>query len=146
METLHFSTTIQAPREKVWELLWNHDSYREWTAVFSEDSDVETDWKQGSKVYFHDGKGQGMVARIEETRAPEFLSFMHLGTVKDGVEDLESEAVKKWSGARENYTLKEINGGTELLIDMDTTDMKDYFLKTWPLALDKIKAMAENRN
>lgn len=144
METLHFSTTIQAPREKVWELLWNHDSYREWTSVFSADSDVETDWKQGSKVYFHDGKGQGMVARIEETREPEFLSFLHLGTVKDGVEDLESEEVKKWAGARENYTLKEINGGTELLIDMDTTDMKDYFLRTWPLALEKIKTMAEN--
>lgn len=144
METLHFNTTINAPREKVWEVLWNEDSYRQWTAVFAPGSDVKTDWKKGSKVYFHDGKGQGMVSRIEETKAPEFLSFTHLGSLKDGIEDYESEEVKKWAGAKENYTLKEVNGHTELTVDMDLSDMKDYFLKTWPQALDKIKTLAEN--
>lgn len=34
------------------------------------------------------------------------MSFKHLGTVKNGVEDFESEESRKWSGALENYHLK----------------------------------------
>ena len=72
------------------------------------------------------------------------MSFKHLGVVKNGVEDTESESVKSWAGATENYTLIEENGKTKLVVDMDSTDeFKDYFLKTWPVALEKVKELAE---
>ena len=33
---------------------------------------------------------------------------------------------------------------TELVVDMDITEQyKDYFIKTWPRALDKVKELAE---
>jgi len=42
----------------------------------------------------------------------------------------------------ENYTLTGSNGSTMLAIDMDIVDeFKDYFAKTWPQALEKVKAL-----
>lgn len=61
MEKLHFSTNINAPREKVWDTLWNDNSYRKWTSAFMEGSYAETDnWKEGSKVLFLSPGGDGM--------------------------------------------------------------------------------------
>lgn len=142
MERQKFSVTIDAPRETVWDILWNDETYREWTSVFSEGSRTQTDWKQGSKVLFLDGKGDGMVSTIAVKKAPEFMSFKHLGEIHNGVEDLNA----KWSGAMENYTLREVDGKTELTIDMDITEeFKDYFLDTWPRALEKLKSIADKR-
>ena len=144
MEKQHFIILIDAPRQKVWQILWNDQSYPEWTSVFGEGSRAETDWKKGSKVLFLGGSNEGMVSKIEENIANEFMSFKHLGIVKNGVEDMDSEEVKKWKGAMENYTLKDVNGKTELIIDMDIAeDHSDYFQNTWPKALEKVKEMAE---
>ena len=144
MEKQEFKTSIDAPAEKVWNILWNDETYRAWTSVFSEGSYAETDWKKGSKVLFLDGTGQGMVSRIADNIPNQYLSIQHLGTVKDGKEDLDSEETQKWAGGFENYTLKSDNGRTELIVDIDIIDeYKDYFLKTWPKAMDRIKELAE---
>ena len=144
MEKHKFKIDIHAPKEKVWKVLWNDDTYPKWTSVFAEGSSVTTDWKKGSKALFHDGKGDGMVATIADNIPNEYMSIRHLGMVKGGVEDTTSEEVQKWAGAMENYTLKSNNGNTELLVDMDIADQyKDYFEKTWPKALEKVKELAE---
>ena len=140
MEKQEFKIAIDAPREKVWNTLWNDASYRAWTSAFAEGSYAETDWKKGSKVLFLDGKGQGMVSTIAENKPNEFMSIKHLGEVKNGVEELG----KDWAGSTENYTLRTINGKTELTVDMDVVDeFKEYFQNTWPKALDKLKELAE---
>ena len=65
MEKTTYSIHIDAPREKVWNALWDLDNYRTWTKPFNEASNVETDgWKKGSDVKFTDGKGSGMLARV----------------------------------------------------------------------------------
>lgn len=145
MEKLNFSIDINAPKEKVWKTLWDDATYRKWTSVFSEGSHAETDWKEGSKVLFLDEKGSGMVSKIEKIRPNEFISFQHLGEVKNRVEDTESDKVKGWAGAHENYTLKENNGTTELLVDMDMNEeYKDMFMKMFPKALQQVKELSEN--
>lgn len=145
MERLNFTANINAPKEKVWGVLLGTETYPKWTAVFAPDSQAQTDWKEGSKALFHDGKGNGMISRIAKNIPNNYLSIHHLGMIRNGVEDTESEEVKKWAGAEENYTLKDSGGGTELLIEMDSAeDFKDYFLKTWPAALDKVKELCEN--
>jgi Activator of Hsp90 ATPase homolog 1-like protein len=147
MEQLHYSVNINAPREKVWDTLWATGKYEKWTEVFSEGSTVETDWQEGSKVLFTDGKGSGMVSKIAANKPNEFMSFTHLGEMKDGVEDTTSEKVKQWQGCTESYTLTENNNVTKLEVDMDITpDFKDYFEKTWPKAMEAIKTLAESKN
>lgn len=136
--------SIGASREKVWDILWSNDTYPKWTSVFSETSYAETDWKKGSKVLFLDGSGSGMVSRIAENIPNEYMSIEHLGEVKNGVEDTESEKVKVWAGAHENYTLKSTPEGTELVVDMDITEeFAEMFKTIWPKALAKIKELAE---
>jgi len=145
MEKINFSIDINAPREKVWDILWHDDSYRKRTSAFADGSYAETDnWKEGSKVLFFSPGGEGMVSTVASNKKNEFMSFKHLGVVKNGVEDTDSENVKGWAGAMENYMLKDENGKTKLVVDMDSTEeFKDYFSKTWPIALQKVKELAE---
>lgn len=145
---MDFKAKINAPREKVWDVLWNDKTYPKWTAPFSEVSLAKSDWKEGSKIYFVNANGEGMVAVIEKRKDPEIMNFKHLGMIdKNGKEDLESEKVKSWAGAIETYRLEEENGKTQLTVNMDLEDEhKNYFLKTWPKALEKLKELAENGN
>ncbi len=145
MQKINFSTSINASKEKVWKTLWDDSSYRKWTSVFSESSHAVTDWKEGSKVLFLDGKGSGMVSKIEINRPNEHMSFKHMGEVKNGVEDTESDKVKGWAGAMEKYTLKEMDGITELLVELYANDdFKAYFMETFPKALEQVKLLSEN--
>lgn len=145
MEKIDFKININARKEKVWDILWGDASYAKWTGVFAEGSKAITDWKEGGKVLFLDGKGSGMVSKIETKKPNEFISFKHLGEVKNGVEDTTSEKVKGWAGATENYRLKETDGVTTLLVDMDIVDeYKDYFTKIFPAALQLVKTLSEN--
>jgi hypothetical protein len=144
MEKLNFSIKIKAPKQKVWSILMDDKTYRTWTSAFAEGSYAVTDWKEGSKALFLDGKGQGMVSTIAKNIPNEFLSIKHLGFVKNGIEDTKSDEVKAWAGAMENYTLKENGGITELKIDMDSNDeFINYFSETWPKALEKVKELSE---
>ena len=145
MERLTFSIPIKASKEKVWKTLLEDETYRKWTSAFAEGSYAETDWKEGSKALFLGPTGEGMVSRIETHRPNEYISILHLGVVKNGVEDTTSDAVKAWAGAHENYSVKEAGGVTTVTIEMDTTEeYKNYFEETWPKALVKLKEVAES--
>ncbi|MDZ4824197.1 MAG: SRPBCC domain-containing protein [Flavobacteriales bacterium] len=144
MKRINFSININAPRETVWDVLWGDKTYNEWTRAFSEGSHAVTDWKEGSKVLFLDGNGSGMVSTIAAKRPNEFMSFKHMGEVKNGVEDLDSDAVKAWAGSTENYTLTEENGKTNLGVDMEVTEeFEKMFTDIFPKALQLVKELSE---
>ncbi len=147
---MEFNIEINAPRERVWEILLGEQTYPMWTAVFSEGSKAVTDWQKGSKALFMDESNRGMVSRIVENVPNEFLSIEHLGQIKDGVEDYESEEVKKWAGAIENYTLTDLNGKTNFQVYMEMNEeekeMIGMFEGMWPKAMAKVKELAENQD
>jgi len=145
MERKEFRITINAPKEKVWETLWGKNTYPAWTSAFAEGSTVETEnWKKDSKVLFLDGKGNGMVSTVAENIPYRYMSFKHLGEIKNGVEDTSSMQVSEWAGAMENYTLKEEGKNTEVVVDMDITEQfYEMFSQMWPKALNRLKELAE---
>ena len=150
MDKLHFSIVINAPKEKVWDTMLSDKTYRIWTEPFMPGSYYKGDWSKGSKILFlgpnpETGKEGGMVSRIAENKLYEFVSIEHLGIINDGVEDTTSDEVKKWTPAFENYTFKEKNGTTEVIVEMDIhADYKEMFEGMWPKALQKLKELAEN--
>ena len=144
MKKVKFMTLINASRKKIWDVLWTDASYKTWTSVFSEGSHAETDWKEGSKVLFLGPDGGGMYSMIEKIIPEKYMAFKHLGVMKEGKELPLDEETKNWSGAMETYSLIENNGSTELMVEMDVTDeFYDYFSKTFPDALEKVKELAE---
>ena len=151
MQKIHFSKTINAPKTRVWNTMLEDATFRDWTRAFNpKGSWYEGDWNRGSKIRFvgpnDDGKLEGMVSRINDNRPYEYVSIEHLGVIHDGKEDTTSPEAKKWSPAFENYTFKERNGATELLVDMDTDEEhKKMFEDMWPKALDRLKELAETR-
>lgn len=145
METLHFSKTINAPKEKVWNTMLDDETYRQWTDAFAEGSSYEGSWDEGSDIRFIDpNSNAGMVSKIAENRQYEFISIKHIGIIKDGVEDTESEEAKEWAPAYENYTFTENNERTTVAVDMDIKEeYEDMFKEMWPKALDKLKELCE---
>jgi uncharacterized protein YndB with AHSA1/START domain len=139
MPKLKFNTSINAPKEKVWNALWDDKNYREWTSVFSPDSHAVSDWKEGSKIQFLDGKGNGMYSIIQKRTENEEMIFRHLGEIKDG-----KETPGQWGDSNESYFLKETNGKTELKTELDAPDdFVKYFEEVFPKALALVKQIAE---
>ena len=107
MAKLQFTIDINAPKEKVWEVMFDDATYREWSAAFHEGSYFEGNWEKGSKMKFvaDDDEGQsGMYSQVVENRPYEFLSLEHIGVIEDGEIDTESEDALEWAGAHEDYT------------------------------------------
>ena len=148
MQKLNFSIEINSPKEKVWNTMLEDKTYRIWTEAFSKGSHFIGDWSKGSKILFlgpnENGEMGGMVSRIKENKLYEYISIEHLGVVENGKEDTTSDAVKQWAGSLENYTFKNKDGKTELLVDMDINDeYKEMFEGMWPKALQKLKEISE---
>jgi hypothetical protein len=144
MQKIQFTTMINASPEKVWNVLWNDRTYRIWTSVFCEGSYAVSNWKEGEKINFLDPNGNGMFSVIEKMTPNKFMSFKHLGGIKNNQEQPIDEETKKWSGAHENYTLTEKNGKTELLAELDMADDHlDFFKEAFPKGLQKVKELSE---
>jgi hypothetical protein len=87
-----------------------------------------------------------MVSRIAEHKPYEYISIEHLGIVHNGVEDTTSDEARKWAPAFENYSFKEKDGATEVLVDLDVDEKEaEMFNKMWPAALQKLKEIAEKK-
>ncbi len=139
MHQVQFEINIKASKEKVWESLWNDASYRKWTAAFTEGSYAESDWKEGSKILFLSPGGNGMFSIIDKMIPNEQMIFLHLGEIKNAVEE-----VKEWSGAKEGYMLTEDNGVTHVAVTLDTGgEMENYFKEVFPKALQLLKEITE---
>ena len=142
---LHYETLIAAPREQVWRTMLEPGTYRAWTSAFAEGSYYEGGWERGDRIRFLGPGGSGITSVIEESRPFEFLSIRHLGEIRDGVEDMESEAVRAWTPAFENYTFEDEGGSTRLKIDLDTTpEWETAMNDAWPKGLGKLKELAES--
>lgn len=144
MEKLKFTIDIQASKEKVWNSLWEDANYRNWTSAFCEGSYAESDWNEGSKILFLGPTGGGMYSMIEKKIPNEFMSFKHLGEVKELKELSNDEKSKAWTGSHENYTLTSNGNSTHLLVELDSVEEHiDYFKEAFPKALERLKNIAE---
>ena len=152
MKKLQFNISINAPVSKVYDLmlgLKDKSSYEAWTAMFNPTSSYDGSWDKGSKILFigidENGEKGGMVSKIAENNPNSFVSIQHYGLYKGGEEITTGPEVEKWANGYENYTFEENNGVTELTVHIDITeDFEDYFLQTYPTALNKLKEICED--
>ncbi len=144
MKDLNFSIVISAPVEKVWETLWNDDTYRQWTAPFNPGSYMESDWQVGGKTLFLDAERNGMLSTIKKLESPGLVEFSHYGELNKGVEDTTSERVKSYAGAIERYELLPDKEGTLLKVLVQTTDEYEQMMNEgFDKSLQVLKELAE---
>jgi hypothetical protein len=141
---IQFHTIIEAPVPVVWELMLGADGFGRWTKEFTEGSYYEGSWSEGSRISFLAPSGDGMVAEIAENRPNEFISIRHLGYIINGIEDTESDSVRAWAPAFENYTFISVPEGTKLVVDQDVTaEFEQCLREAWPKALETLKQLCE---
>jgi len=104
VKRIQFVAEIAAPASRVYELMIGEASYRDWTSAFVEGSRYEGSWGRGERIRFLSPSGDGMVSEIAENKPNEFISIRHLGYIANGIEDTQSEAIRAWAPAYENYT------------------------------------------
>jgi uncharacterized protein YndB with AHSA1/START domain len=140
MKTITFTTEIQAPAEKVWEALWNEDTYKEWTKHFVPGSYYVSDWQIDGITRFLGPDGNGMVATITKLEKPYEVIFLHQGEIWDGIE---KESIAE--GAYEKYVLIESDGSTTLTVSVDVNDQyEEHMNEGFSKGLEEVKRIAEN--
>ena len=151
MERLQFKINIDAPPEKVYKVMIDSIHFRVWTFPFSPTSYFVGTWEKGSTMQFlsKDEKGNlaGMISKVKENIPNNFISLEHYGFIQNGEEITEGEDVEGLVGALENYTFTPIGDSTEVKVDSDSfMEFKDYFLDTWPKALEILKGICEEKS
>lgn len=144
IKKLVFETDIRAPREKVWQTLWNKETYTRWTAAFTEGSYYKGELEAGGRVQFLAPNGGGMYSDVVFLKENEWVLFSHIGMVKDGAEQPIDAQTERWTGSTENYVLTETPQGTHLKVEVDTeAGYMDQMNRQFPEALQKLKQMSE---
>ncbi len=143
MNTKTYEIKIDAATETVWDIVWTDETYRKWTSAFIEGSSAESDWEEGSKVVFLDGKGKGMYSVIEKKEVPNTMIFKHLGEISDGVET-PFAAESGWANSLERYYLNDEAGQTKVSVEVDMDDnFLEFMDNAFPKALAILKELSE---
>lgn len=145
MTTLEFKIEINAPKEKVWNTLWNDETYRKWTNVFCEGTYAVSNWNEGDKIHFLSPNGEGMNSIIDKKVENEYIAFKHLSSIKNFEEMPIDDESQEWTGSLETYRLTQNNSNIILDVKIDTLEKYvDYFKTTFPNGLEMVKTLSEN--
>lgn len=145
MRDLHFSIDIAAPAARVWDCMFDPIAYRDWTRAFAEGSYYDGVWAAGRRLRFLDPQGFGMEAVVDDCVPHERLSLRLVGEIRDGRPVPDSPLHRH--PARETYAFAPTAPGTTRLA-VQLQAWNDGFLafltETWPVALQRLKALAES--
>ena len=94
MKKLQFSIEIKAPREKVWNTLWEDKTFRDWASIIDEGTYMVGEMKEGNEVQFISSvSGYGVTSMVEKYVPNEFVLFRQMA---DTQESGEREREKEW--------------------------------------------------
>ncbi len=148
MNEMKHSIEINAPKEKVWEVLWSDQTFRDWSGFIDEGTYMEGKLEEGNEINFignsDGGVRYGVTSRVEKLVPNQHILFTRIAdiVVKDdgGIEKRDDQ----WTGGTERYDLEENNGKVTLSITQDVPDeLVEYFNDKLPQALARIKVLSE---
>ena len=144
MQKQQFSIEIKAPRERVWNTLWEDKTFRDWANIIDEGMYIVGEIKEGNEVQFISSvSGYGVTSLVEKLAQNEFISFRQMADTKDSGE---REREKEWTGGTESYSLAENDGVTTLTVDIDVPPgQEETFKIRFPRALERVKILAEKK-
>jgi hypothetical protein len=144
MKELQCSIEIHATQARVWDTLWQDETFREWASIIDPETYMVGDLKEGHEIQFISGaSGYGVTSVVEKLVAGEFLLLRHRA---DTQEDGKREREKEWTGGEERYSLAEKDGTTTLTVAFDVPPaLEEEFKVNYPKALERVKVLAERK-
>ena len=144
MKKQHFSIKIKAPKEKVWQTLFDDKTFRDWGSIIDEGQYMVGELAQGNEVQFISSvSGFGVTSVIEKLIPHEYVAFKQIA---DTMDSGEQEREKEWTGGMESYELVEKNGITNLIVKIDVPPgQEETFKVRFPKALERVKILAEKK-
>jgi len=141
---MKFTIEINAPKEKVWNTLWQDGTLREWAGIVDPGTYMIGELKEGSTVQFNSAEGYGVTSYVAKLELNEYVLFKHKADTKDGGEKNRED---QWTGGNESYTLIEKNGTTTLTLMFDVPEELEQFMnESYPKALSRLKELSERRD
>lgn len=143
MNELQFDIEISASKEKVWDTLWQDETFRQWSGLIDPGTYMKGELRQGNEVEFISAEnGYGVTSLVAEVIPAEYLLLRHQADTQDSGEQ---EREKEWTGGEESYRLKEVGGVTTLTVTFGVpSTQEEYFKENYPKALERVKELAEN--
>lgn len=141
MKEMQFTIDIHAPKEIVWNTLWQDKTLREWSGIVDPGTYMVGELEEGKTVQFNSAEGYGVTSLVAELKPYEFVLFKHQADTQDVGERSRDD---QWTGGSESYTLVENNGITTLTLVFDVpTELEEIMSQSYPKALNKVKELAE---
>lgn len=144
MKAMQFSIEIHETKERVWDILWQDETLRQWASIIDPGTYMVGVLKVGSKVQFISSEnGYGVTSLVEKLVVGEFLLLRHCADTKDKGK---RERDNQWTGGAESYRLSEKDGTTTLTVEFDVPpELEEYFKVNYPKALAHVKVLAERK-
>lgn len=142
MKELEFTVEIEASKHKVWNTMWQDATFRAWAGLIDPGTYMKGELKEGGEVEFISSEnGYGVTSLVEKIIPSELLVLRH----EADTQEIGTKTRKKeWTGGTEAYTLTEKDGVTTLTVAFDVPPNQEaYFTEHYPLALNKLKELAE---
>ena len=144
VEAARVATRINASPDKVWAALTNKEKLRR----FFFGSDIETDWRVGSPIFFRgDWKGKkyedkGVIKTFDREKK---LSFTHWSALSNVPDEPENYHIV-------TFDLSPTGKGTEVSLTQEnqnesesrTPQAKEELKKNWSMLLDGLKKVVED--
>lgn len=145
MRDMQFTIEINAPKQKVWDTLWEDATLRQWAGIIDPGTHMVVDLKVGNEVQFISAEnGYGVTSLVEKLVEGEFLLLRHSADTQDSGKQ---QREKQWTGSEESYSLVEKDDVITLTVVFDVpTELEGYFKINYPKALKKVKELATPQN
>lgn len=139
---MHFQIEIKAPKQKVWDTLWQDKTFRQWAGLIDPGTYMLGELKEGGEIQFISAEnGYGVTSLVVKLVPNEFLLLKHQADTQDSGRQ---ERAKEWTGGEESYKLTEKDGITTLTATFDVPpNLEEYFEINYPKALERMKELAE---
>jgi uncharacterized protein YndB with AHSA1/START domain len=143
--TVKKDAVINTSKQNVWKVLITPELFAKWGSAFCPGSKMEGEWKLDGSVSYYDDAGMGLKCKVIAYDPHNLVTVEYVGFFHDFKEELRTEEKEGWIGCKETYVLSEINGKTQLHLESEvpTEAYFEEFSKTWDLALQNIKELAE---
>lgn len=140
---MQFTIEIHAPKQHVWDTLWQDETFREWAGVIDTGTYMVGELKEGGEVqYISAENGYGVTSLVEKLVPGEFVLLRHSA---DTQESGAHERKQEWTGGKESYALTEKGDTTILTITSDVPlELEEYFEINYPKALERVRELAES--